>query len=708
MKDRAFFFGSYEGYRLDAGMNFVEAVPSAAAWARAVPAIAALRPGFLAPGAVILPGASTNPDFDIAQLQTPQNVKENAFSAPLRLQADAATGRPTCACSTTRAPATQPDRASPAASCTSTANPTNAVFNLQGLLGDRHDQRVQVRLQRGADAASSASRRRSTASTSAASLINLSGSVANTGIAGQGATLGHRRAGRPGPRQQRAATAAAQPYDPYSLTFTDSLSSRARQPLPEGRRRSRASIRMATDQLGGITYTLHEPERVPRQHSRRPIQYLGDLSEPSPFNNGATGPRHIEQEYYVGYAQDEWHAQPEAHAELRPALRLLHAAAAKRDNLHRQVQHRHRRDRSEHDAVLQVDEEQLPAARRRRRTRRRQDGAARRLRHLRRPGPDRRSDPADREPSASARRSSGAALVYPIDPDVRSPNFINNPNNRIVPAARLRERVHDSGAGLPVHRRRCSRSCGRNMAATAAYVGSQGRNLFLRSIANRIVEVVHQSRTRPAPRSSFASSRSSHARRGRQRRPASRIRTPRSTTRPAAATTATTRCSSALTRRVGERPVAERAVHARHQQGQHRRLERSADRRQQRAQTLADFDYDNGYNNFDVRHTFNLSALYPLPYGRGRAHVATGVADACRRLGRRRHRQRAQRPADRRAHHAPRHRLRRCRRATCSTTRRPAGRRSSTRRAAAPRATCGGRTWCPASIRSSRTAACCS
>ncbi len=41
VKDRLFFFGSYEGYRLDAGRNFVEAVPSAAAWARAVPAVAA-------------------------------------------------------------------------------------------------------------------------------------------------------------------------------------------------------------------------------------------------------------------------------------------------------------------------------------------------------------------------------------------------------------------------------------------------------------------------------------------------------------------------------------------------------------------------------------------------------------------------------------------------------------------------------------------
>ena len=81
-KDRAFFFGSYEGYRLDAGMNFVEAVPSAAAWARAVPAIARCVRGSLAPGAVILPGASTNPDFDIAQLQAHAERRRRTRSAP--------------------------------------------------------------------------------------------------------------------------------------------------------------------------------------------------------------------------------------------------------------------------------------------------------------------------------------------------------------------------------------------------------------------------------------------------------------------------------------------------------------------------------------------------------------------------------------------------------------------------------------------------
>jgi len=34
------------------------------------------------------------------------------------------------------------------------------------------------------------------------------------------------------------------------------------------------------------------------------------------------------------------------------------------------------------------------------------------------------------------------------------------------------------------------------------------------------------------------------------------------------------------------------------------------------ARTLSDFNYDNGYNNFDVRHTFNLSAIYTIP-GKG-------------------------------------------------------------------------------------------
>ncbi|HEX7140511.1 MAG TPA: hypothetical protein VF219_21850 [Vicinamibacterales bacterium] len=45
------------------------------------------------------------------------------------------------------------------------------------------------------------------------------------------------------------------------------------------------------------------------------------------------------------------------------------------------------------------------------------------------------------------------------------------------------------------------------------------------------------------------------------------------------------------------------------------------------ARTLDQFNYDVGYNAFDVRHTFNLSALYSIPYGQGRTHPASGVSD---------------------------------------------------------------------------------
>ena len=84
IKNRLFFFGSYEGYRLRSGINFVEAVPSAAACGRAVAAVAPLcLAAFRGAGAVILPGASTSPDFEIAQLQASNPVNEN--SGALRL-----------------------------------------------------------------------------------------------------------------------------------------------------------------------------------------------------------------------------------------------------------------------------------------------------------------------------------------------------------------------------------------------------------------------------------------------------------------------------------------------------------------------------------------------------------------------------------------------------------------------------------------------
>jgi hypothetical protein len=65
-------------------------------------------------------------------------------------------------------------------------------------------------------------------------------------------------------------------------------------------------IRMTTDQLGGTTYSFANLDAF-LSNTPSTIQYFGDLSEASPFSNGAAGPKHTRQEYYVAYAQDEWH-----------------------------------------------------------------------------------------------------------------------------------------------------------------------------------------------------------------------------------------------------------------------------------------------------------------------------------------------------------------------------------------------------------------
>src|SRR5206468_704828 len=123
--------------------------------------------------------------------------------------------------------------------------------------------------------------------------VNLSGSVANTGIAGQGASSG---IVVPGGlvRANSATNGHAQPYDPYSLTFADSLSYVRGAHYAKFGVESRM-IRMATDRIGGVTYTFPNLTAfLANQPSA--VQLLGDLSAPSPFNGGATGPRHTRQD----------------------------------------------------------------------------------------------------------------------------------------------------------------------------------------------------------------------------------------------------------------------------------------------------------------------------------------------------------------------------------------------------------------------------
>ena len=371
-------------------------MPSAAAWARAVPAIAALRPFFTAPSAVILPGVVHEPRPRHRAAPGHAERQGELLQRPPRLQDDAELVR-----LLPRVP--RPGHQRRAAGCHRAApglhgEPDERGLQPAGPARRRPHQRVQVRLQRRAEHL----RRRGARPASAGILVSLAERWPT-------AASPDSRAARVSPSRvswfasTAPATASARPTIPYSLTFADSLSRVTGNHFLKFGGDVRL-IRMTTDQLGGITYTYSNLAAF-LANTVQQVQFSGDLSEPSPFHNGASGDKHIKQEYYVGFAQDEWRVRAQLHAELRPPLRLLRAAAGGRQP-DRQVQHRHRRARSGHDAVLHLEEDQLPASPRRILLAEQEDGDSRRRRHLRRTRADRRPDSADRGRTLSSRPSA--------------------------------------------------------------------------------------------------------------------------------------------------------------------------------------------------------------------------------------------------------------------------------------------------------------
>lgn len=607
LKDKAFFFGSYEGYRLDAGVNFVEAVPSDAAWARAVAAVAPLRPGFKAEAAVILPGASANPDFDIAQLQGLQKVRENAFSARLDYRFnnrwsmyargfhDQGTNH-------------QPEGVS-GRLVKITDNPSNGVFNLQGLLSDRTTNEFKV----GYNAAP-------TRINGIAPVINgidfgnivlnLSGSVANTGIAGQGASSG---IVVPGGlvRANSATNGRGQPYDPYTVSFIDSLSSvRGNHYLKAGG--EVRAIRMETDRLGGITYSFANVSAF-MNNTASTVQYLGDVSAPSPFNNGATGPRHVRQEYYIAFAQDEWHLGSDATLNLGVRYEYYTPLTETHDL----------------QVKFNIDTGAIePNTTRPYHTN--NDSILPRLAFTYAPGktvfrsgfgifvgPGQTEDQI--QPVESDRISSTISNgSFPVDQNTLVANFVNNPNNRS-----FQPRAYANDYSIPERIYQYTFSVQRelpgNMSATAAYVGSQGRNLFLRSVANNIVQVL----TNPNPAngaivlSEFSIPvRDADGNITGVQNPYAEVDYKTSGGRDN---------YHALQLSLNKRSSNGLATNVQYTLGRSRGNTAGSNEAQtaaNNARAFNEFDYDLGYNNFDVRHTFNLSVLYEIPY------KGTGVAGA--------------------------------------------------------------------------------
>jgi hypothetical protein len=164
------------------------------------------------------------------------------------------------------------------------------------------------------------------------------------------------------------------------------------------------------------------------------------------------------------------------------------------------------------------------------------------------------------------------------------------------------------------------------MVLTAAYIGSQGRNLFLRSVANRLVQVVTNSNPANA---AF------------QIREFSIVQTNASGTvtgvlNPWAEIDYKTSGGhdqyNALQLALSKRSSVGVTTNVQYTLGKstgNTGGSNEADTAANNARTLDEFEYDNGYNKFDVRHTFNASMLFQIPYGKGRRYGsgASGVTD---------------------------------------------------------------------------------
>jgi hypothetical protein len=609
-KDKAFFFVSYEGYRLDSGVNIIEAVPSAAAAARAVPAIAPLLPTFLGPGAFIIPGASVNPDFDIAQLQSSTTVNEDSVNVRFdvnvtpsqkvygryfrdegdNIQPEGVTGR----------------------NAVITATPQNAVFGIQSVFANSLNEfkvgynaaSTQVNgvfpIVNGVDLS--------------ASIINITGSVANAGIAGQGSSSG---VAIPGGllRQNSATNGRGAPYDPFSLSFIERFSwTRGDHFLKLGG--EFRAIRMTTDRLGGTTYTFSNLNDFLANRAQS-IQYLSDLSGASPFNGGVTGERHTRQEYYIGFLQDEWRVNQSLSLNL--GLRYeYYTPLREKDNL---------------DVVFDtVNGVILPSD-----------------------TPFYRSSKTNFQPRASfvwsPSGSNGKTAIrggfgiyvgpgqtedqiqtvesdriastisggsYPLDIAATEAAFLSNPDNRqfqpraYTPDYEIPEKIYQYSIGI-------ERELPYGLLFSGAYVGSQGRDLFLRSIANPIVEV----RTASDPTRNATVIRQFDIVDGNNvLRPFAEVDVK---------TTGGYDSYNAMQLSLARRYQQGLTLNAQYTLARSYGTSAGSNETQtvgNNAVAISDFDYDLGYNRFDVRHTFNLSALYSLPIGRGKAWDLSGVAEA--------------------------------------------------------------------------------
>ncbi len=633
IKNKLFFFGSYEQYRGRFGLNFVEAVPSAFAATRAVASVRLYLAAFKSPDAVIIPNASANPDFDIAQLQADESTDEKAFAARFDYQINPLNKlyfRFFRDQGTDIAPEGVSGRVT-----NIEAVPQNGVFGYQSVLNKSGSMINEFKLgYNGARTRINGSAPTVNGLDFSNIILNISGSVANTGIAGQGQSSG---ISIPGGlvRANSATNGRGQPYTPYSIGFIDSLS------VVRGNHNIKFGgeirlIRLYTDRLGGTTYTFSNLNDF-LSNRLASVQYLGDVSAPSPFNNGLTGEREAKQEYYIGYAQDEW--------KIRQGLTLSYGL--------RYEYYTPLRERNNGQVLFDIATGQLrPSDQAAFKSSKNNFGPRVGLSYSPNAGGDGffgggksvfrggigifygpgqtedqiqpiESDRISSTISGSTLFNGQQLLAFPAAIDAIIANFNANPLNR-----QYQPRAYSGNYQIPEKVYQYSFSWQQQlpykMVSTVAYVGSQGRNLFLRSVANQVLPgstTILNGANLPTGVGVINRTNAAGQVIGVNTVRQFDVLSGTTQNRPFAEvdykTSGGDDSYNALQLSLVRSLSTGLTMNVQYTYAKSNGLTAGSNEARTSAQ-LDNFEADRGRNNFDVRHTFNLSALYELPIGKGR------------------------------------------------------------------------------------------
>jgi hypothetical protein len=585
-KDKLFVFGSYEGLRQRTVTPFVETTLSPLARSQAVAAIQPLLAAFPSGGI-----ASSDPLLSIVTINGPGFVDEN--SGGIRIDYNKNDKYRFYARYFRDQGVSSQTQNSTLSKYLQNVVPQNGVINATQILSSSILNEAKFGFNDVKQRVSGVPGPSPNADLNGVTL-NLSGSVALAGIAGQSGN-----AGIAVPtgliRLSSNFNGRGAPYTNYSLSFIDSLS------WVKGAHNMKFGVevrpvRLYNDQQGGTTYSFANVGNF-LNNTPSSVSFLGTLSDKSPFT-GLSGNAFLKQAYYVFYAQDEWKVTPTL--TLSYGLRYEYYSPL-HENRNKDVFF----DINKGDIIAGYSGDWYGSSKLNFGPRLGISWAPQTVFRIGGGyyyGPGQTEDQL--QPEANDRISttitSGALNKYPLDiPAVYANYNINSPTlgyqpRAYAPGYRIPEKVLSYTASV-------QQELKGGAVLTVAYVGSQGRNLFLRSITNKIIGVtpnpitgagtaVREFGARFAEIDYKTSGGNSHY----------------------------NSLQTTLNRRFSTGLSLAGTYNWAHDIGN-----TGGSNEANTAGNPFNFRADNGSNNFDVRQSFNMTTLYELPFGKGRKYLSS-------------------------------------------------------------------------------------